>query len=347
MDQPRTRAIGINEFIRWDSEKTLVLSPKFQRRRIWPRKATAFLIDTILHGMPIPKIFMRQQLDLKGSRTIHEVVDGQQRLRAVLDFREDKFSLSHDSEPWGALKYSQLPASAQKVFLAYEFSVDLLIEAADADVLDIFARINSHAIPLNAQEKRNAKYFGSFKRTIYGLALDHLEFWKKHHVLSDRAVARMKEAELTSELIVAMADGLQDKKKSLNDFYGKWDDRFPYKQKAKARFRDILDLLEQHVGPYLRTSHFCRPALFYSAFLALYKLRYAELGNFDSSRQSFGSAEGFKFRVALKQLDKVLSDEQPAKAYLEFVTACQRQTDNVKPRRIRNRAILEAYRQRH
>jgi hypothetical protein len=67
-----------------------------------------------------------------------------------------------------------------------------LVEAADADVLDVFARINSYSVPLNAQEKRNARYFGSFKTTVYSLGFQHLEFWKKHRILSDAALARMK-----------------------------------------------------------------------------------------------------------------------------------------------------------
>ena len=57
------------------------------------------------------------------------------------------------------------PPEAQKRFLSYEFSVDLLVDATDADVLDVFARINSYSLPLNEQEKRNAKFFGAFKNS--------------------------------------------------------------------------------------------------------------------------------------------------------------------------------------
>src|SRR5262249_37425083 len=187
------RSVGVNEFIRWRQDGGLVLSPKFQRRRVWPPKARAFLIDTILRGMPIPKLYMRQHLDLRSSKTIHEVVDGQQRLGAVLDFRDDRLRLSDDHPEFSRRTFSALPKDAQKAFLTYEFSVDLLIDAADADVLDIFARINSHSVPLNAQEKRNAKFFGSFKSLVYALGFQHLEFWKKHRILSDAAIARMRE----------------------------------------------------------------------------------------------------------------------------------------------------------
>lgn len=245
MDRPHLRSIGINDFIRWRKENSLLLSPKFQRRRVWPKKAKAFLIDTILRGMPIPKLYMRQQLDLKTAKTKHEVVDGQQRVAAVLEFYDDGFKLPADEGPFERLTYSKLPSDAKKDFLSYEFSVDLLVNAADADVLGIFARINSYSVPLNAQEKRNAKFFGSFKRLIYALGLEHLEFWRKHKILTEAGIARMKEVELTSEIVIGMIEGLQDKKKSIDKFYDQWDDSFPYRTKTINRFRDVVDLLDK------------------------------------------------------------------------------------------------------
>ena len=343
MDRPHLRSIGINDFIRWNNERTLLLSPKFQRRRIWPTKAKAFLIDTILRGLPIPKLYMRQQLDLRSSKTIHEIVDGQQRLRSVLEFHADELRLSKEHDEYPSKTFSALPREAQKAFLTYEFSVDLLVDSADADVLDIFARINSYAVPLNAQEKRNARFFGSFKTTVYSLGFQHLEFWKKHRILSDTAVARMKEAELTSELLVAMAAGLQDKKKSLDSFYKRWDDRFPFKQKSIARFQDLVDLIENHLGDYLTESNFRRPALFYSLFLAYYELRYGALGDLSGSKKAFGETEGQKLKQALEKLDEVLSSDTPPRKYLPFVEACQRQTDNIGPRRTRQLHILREF----
>jgi len=340
MERPQQRAIGVNDFIRWSAEKTLDLSPKFQRRRTWPPKARSFLIDTILRGLPIPKLYMRQHLDMRGNKTIHEVVDGQQRLAAVLDFRAGNVRLPADDSEHAGKTYSELPQELQKDFLTYEFYVDLLVAATDADVLDVFARINSHSVTLNAQEKRNAKFFGSFKTTVYQLGFEHLEFWRKHKVLTDAAVARMKEAELTSELVVAMISGLQDKKKSLDSFYTKWDDRFPYKKKSIARFQETVDTLDQHLGDCLSRSIFRRPALFYSLFLATYVMRYGNLTIDAASRRGFAEADGARLRDAIDRLGDVVRQPEPPRHYAQFVTACQRQTDNVAPRRIRLETLL-------
>lgn len=293
--------------------------------------------------MPIPKLYMRQQLDVKTAKTKHEVVDGQQRVAAVLEFYEDGFGLPADEGPFGKLSYSKLPADAKKNFLSYEFSVDLLVNAADADVLGIFARINSYSVPLNAQEKRNAKFFGSFKRAAYTLGLEHLEFWRKHKVLTDTGIARMKEAELTSELMIGMIDGLQDKKKSIDKFYDKWDDSFPYRTKATIRFRDIVDLLEDALADTLSKSRFRKPALFYSLFLAVYELRYSSIGDISGQKKAFGEAQAKRIKQALRRLDDILNQAEPPKKYSRFVTACQRQTDNIQPRRIRHETLLAEF----
>jgi len=344
MERPYLRNIGINEFVRWRREGSLVLSPKFQRRTVWPPKARSFLVDTIIRGLPIPKLYMRQHLDLETSGTIHEVVDGQQRIAAVLDFHDDKIRMPADSDIFARLRFSDLPEEARRDFLKYEFSVDLLIDAADADVLDIFARINSYSVPLNAQEKRNARFFGSFKKVTYALGLEHLEFWKKHRIFSDRLISRMREAELTSELLVAMVVGLQDKKASLDDFYEKWDDRFPYKAKAVARFRDIVDLIERYLGATLVETRFRRPALFYSLFVALYEIRYGRIGTVSGTKKAVSDAHGNHILDAVLHLGNILEADEPPRQYLRFVRACQRQTDNIQPRRTRHTTLVREFR---
>jgi hypothetical protein len=140
-----------------------------------------------------------------------------------------------------------------------------------------------------------------------------------------------------------MADGLQDKKRSLDSYYAKWDDRFPSKHKSTARFRDVIDLIEEHAGPSLQKTRFRKPALFYSLFLAIYELRYERLGDFSRTKAPFGEREGAKLTRALAKLYDILKTEVPPKDYLPFVTACQRQTDNIGPRRTRRQTILREF----
>jgi uncharacterized protein with ParB-like and HNH nuclease domain len=77
---------SISDFIEWQNAETLILNPNFQRNAVWKREASSYFIDTLLRGYPSPKIFLRTIVDTKSMRSVREVVDGQQRLRAIFAF---------------------------------------------------------------------------------------------------------------------------------------------------------------------------------------------------------------------------------------------------------------------
>ena len=77
----------VADFIEWQTTGALVLNPDFQRRPVWKKGAKSYLIDTILRGLPIPIIFLRDlPADLKTFAAKRDVVDGQQRLRTIFSF---------------------------------------------------------------------------------------------------------------------------------------------------------------------------------------------------------------------------------------------------------------------
>ena len=138
---------SVNDFLEWHERNQLVLSPKFQRRSVWRDAAKSFLIDSILRETPLPKIFIRQLTDIKTRTTIREVVDGQQRLRTILDYINDGFKVKKVHNPENGEKYfSQLDEDAQSAILTYKFSVDTLIGVEDGEIMDIFARLNTYWI---------------------------------------------------------------------------------------------------------------------------------------------------------------------------------------------------------
>ena len=75
-----------NDFALWQANSMLVLTPKFQRRPVWKTPARSFFIDTILRGMTVPPIYLRMVQNTTRTKAIREVVDGQQRVRSVLDY---------------------------------------------------------------------------------------------------------------------------------------------------------------------------------------------------------------------------------------------------------------------
>ena len=84
----------ISDLIEWNESKRLIINRNFQRGNVWIPEARVYLIDTILRKMPIPKFYLRQTVNLETRQSVREVVDGQQRIGAILDFANDKLVLT-------------------------------------------------------------------------------------------------------------------------------------------------------------------------------------------------------------------------------------------------------------
>lgn len=274
----------VADFLSWAKAGELELSPAFQRRPVWPRKAKSYLIDTIYKGLPIPVIFLRERTDISSLKTIREVVDGQQRLRTIIsyiapdkaleylkDFKEDRdifqVQRTHNKELAGK-HFKELDNETKKRMLQYQFSVNVLpTDTDDSDVLKIFARMNSTGTNLNDQELRNAEYFGEFKETAYSSALEQLDRWKEWGIFKDDQIARMSEVELTSELFIFLMSGIQSKtQSSIKKVYADHDDTFANRRKIVSRFREVLDLIEESIGKEIRNTIFHRHTIFYALF---------------------------------------------------------------------------------
>lgn len=340
MEAQKTKTASINDFREWDNRKELILAPEFQRRKVWGPKARSYLIDTILRGFPIPALYIRQKIDLKTQKTIREVVDGQQRIRAILDYINGKFVISKvHNEEYGGLKFSELPDDVKEKFLEYDLSVGFLVGADDSDILEIFSRINSYTVVLNEQELINAEFSGRFKQVVFELGREHLQFWRNNKILRDYQITRMKEAELSADLVIAMIDNLQDRKKEkVRQYYKEYDDEFPQEELVKRRFKKCIDLIAEIFGDSLSKSPLRRTTLFYSLFCALYDI---EFGLPESSTPNFNIKKNMSsIRKALSKLEKELVADEPSPRYFKFVDASKRHTTDQSRRLIRHRTIL-------
>ena len=72
--------------------KELEMKPPFQRNPVWVTRQKSYLIDTILNRYPIPEIYMQETADEHGHAK-YIIIDGQQRIRSILEFMEGKFSI--------------------------------------------------------------------------------------------------------------------------------------------------------------------------------------------------------------------------------------------------------------
>jgi uncharacterized protein with ParB-like and HNH nuclease domain len=86
-------------------------NPDFQRPAVWTTAQKQLLVDTILRDYDVPKLYWRK---LSGKPDRYDVVDGQQRLRAIWAFFAGDFKCPKDAEAIeemeiAGLKYDDLP----------------------------------------------------------------------------------------------------------------------------------------------------------------------------------------------------------------------------------------------
>ncbi|MCA3060347.1 MAG: DUF262 domain-containing protein [Rhodocyclaceae bacterium] len=152
--------------------------PQYQRGLVWGQHQKELLIDSILRGYDIPKLYLRALNS--GAPYEHEVVDGQQRLRAIWDFKDNVFPLgdrSNDLEgfpPQEGKLFKDLPSELQERFLGFTLAIAEIRDAEEVEIRELFLRLQEGK-SLNPAEKRNAM-LGAMRDFIKGLAEDHPVF---------------------------------------------------------------------------------------------------------------------------------------------------------------------------
>ena len=146
---PLTSIYGIKERI--DT------NPDYQRPPVWTKSQKQLLIDTILRNYEIPKLYWRRTSRRPDK---YDVVDGQQRLRAIWEFFEGQFKLPKDADSIDGfairnIYYQDLPDELRIRFDTYSLDIVMVEDADEDEVREMFLRLQN-GTSLKAQEKRNA-----------------------------------------------------------------------------------------------------------------------------------------------------------------------------------------------
>lgn len=270
-----------HQTVNWFDEKNrsgkLTLRPPFQRRPVWTDEAKSFLIDSILRGYPVPEIYVQSQTD---KETVWAVVDGQQRLRAILEFLADSFVINFDVQkisplyslretPWFNKRFSTLTPDEQRRFRRYKLIVRDLEDVEDEEVRHLFHRLNQSNVVLNAQELRYSLHQGGILGTVEELIDD--EAWDHFRVFTKLQRRRMLDSEFISELVTGYLHWPQNKKDNLDYYYRLYSSNdFPFAQEVKSSFLRTLETLSQAFPePKFGGSRWYKKSDFYTLFLAV------------------------------------------------------------------------------
>ncbi|MDR6733478.1 DUF262 domain-containing protein [Sphingobacterium sp. 2149] len=332
------------------SSGELTINRNYQRSAgLWPDNARSYFLDTIINEFPFPKIIIRQSVDLRTRKTKREIIDGQQRLLTIRDFIDNKIKLSKVSKNFSLHYFNDLPEDIQNRFLAYEISSDNVLSASEEEVLEIFRRINSYTLPLSKTEQRHATYQGEFKWFISSMAEYFTPFFEKHKTLSVREISRMEDADLITEIVNVIINGVQARSAGkLDTLYKTFDQEFVNKTNIEGILIETLDYIKFNFSDLFQDFN-VRSYNFYSLFLALVFNKYGFSTEGNEILEAYESTGKYventfetikELNVAFTELEEGITTGQ----YANFVEASSSTTHGKKQRSIRISTFIQIFR---
>jgi hypothetical protein len=330
----------ISDFLEWHERGQLKLNPFFQRRSVWTGPAKVYLIDTILRRLPIPKLYIRTQIDAATRSSFREVVDGQQRLRAIIEFASDEWALTPRAKELRGLRYSTMGEELQEAFLTYPIAVDQLVNASDSDVLEVFARLNSYTASLSPAEKRHAKYQGSFKWAVHEAARDWSALWDTFKIVSVQERLRMADDSLSGEMFGVLLQGVSDGGAAKIDaLYKAYDDAFPTEDLTRDQADEVVAYILAHFHSLLANTPLNRAPQFLMLFAAvahaLVGIPPGQIGPTMPARSPDALSDLDSARAKLSLLISSLEMDSPPPSLKGFVEASLGSTQRIATRRVR------------
>jgi len=188
-------------------------SPPYQRRSVWTDDKQSFFIDSILRNFPMPPIFLQQKIDNATGKTNYALIDGKQRLNALIRFIRNEIPCSteltgdeNDDEIAGKyFKDFDEPELAEYKSHFWRYSIPIeYIDTDSAKLIDnIFDRLNRNGEPLTGQELRNAQYHDTAFNVLV-LKKTLTPFWRD--LLQNLDLSRMEDAEFIAETFFVLLE---------------------------------------------------------------------------------------------------------------------------------------------
>lgn len=223
-----TYEIKVENLIHLIEESKIDLKPSYQRNEVWTRKDQESLIDSILQSFPIPNFFF-----FKRSDGTLEMVDGQQRARAIFSFYKGLITDSSKKT------FDQI---SQETFLNYKINVTEINEVYDESTIrQFYVLVNKKGIHLNKPEINKAE----FAATRFFALVEHLlemQDFTNLELFTDAVSRRMNDRSYMEELVVYLIMGITDKKNAVDKIYT--NDIDEHEQSlVESRFEQILSRL--------------------------------------------------------------------------------------------------------
>lgn len=332
------KATATNQSISWFfqryKEGALEISPDFQRNPVWLQPQKDYLIETILLELPIPEIYIVNRLKSDGTST-YVIVDGQQRLRTILEFSTGELLLKQAPSGFtNVFSFSDLLEEQKLKFWRYPIVVRDLEDSSDTDIRDLFERLNKHAVILNEQELRNARFKGEFIKTVEKLG--ELSFWTTTGIFSANDIRRMLDLEFISILLTTLIGGIYNRKERIDEFYANYEEEFEEASYYIDKFQNILETIEA-ILPDIKKTRWRNKADFYTLFLSIEALSI----NFNEAEKIRKLSEALSIFETV--IDEAKNDPESVEMLFKDYAEAATYATNDKEKRFRRFKILSEF----
>ncbi|MFP1853725.1 DUF262 domain-containing protein [Lonsdalea quercina] len=184
MAELASQPTSIQSIYNWFVENKLYVNRRYQRKLVWTLLEKQKLVDSILKKYPVPAILIAER---KGEAGTYEIIDGLQRLHAIMSFIETCYA-TMDNKIFNLQFFPTAQTRADEgifepriqddtisqrdvgTFLDYPLALSVMRNTTESEVNDVFDRINSYGHRLSDQERRQSGVENSFSSMVRNIA---------------------------------------------------------------------------------------------------------------------------------------------------------------------------------
>ena len=250
--------LKVQEVYKGFKDGAIIVDQSYQRRNVWLDRDKIRLIETILLKLIVPEIyFWDAETDPDSGETITHIVDGQQRINAIVEFIDGKYRLQNEmlieessKQLYGNKTFNELDNETKILIWSFPLSIIRINNGNDnEEVRKIFYRVNLTNYSLNDQEKRHSNNWGKFADLTQRIS--DLDVWDKYSLFNSGDIRRMKDQEFFSSLILLQQKGIIDQttQKPLNDAYEDYATGYPEMEEDFVKIKYWLSVFEELYQP--------------------------------------------------------------------------------------------------
>ena len=261
------------------NEGKLFADSSYQRRTVWNDQDNVRLIETILMELVIPEVyFWTAERDPDTGISSTHIVDGQQRINAIVDFIGGEYSLNLKyltntsiKSACGGKTFEELDETWKNKIWEYPMSIVEIDPACTiANIKSMFFRLNLTNYNLNQQENRHSKdsVFGDKSE-----ALSRYDFWKKAKLFSSMDAKRMRDVEYCCSIFILANEGIVDQTngKKINNYYDDYKEEFDNDDVLKNKILEAMNVIEDVIDK-TTISFISKKAQMYTLFCVIFEM---------------------------------------------------------------------------